>query len=264
MSEVVLSKALIESRFLHEKYQINLPPWHQLVIWLYTLGSGPINSLLLGNPVGKGLGLWAERFGQVFQEVSKGKKYALPKAFYIYRDFLEGKATLSSNELLAFARLYILNLQQIIKNAPPLTGEIIVHKASSPYPGLEVGDVYQKPFNSTSYRIDMNYSVFLPEGGFCCMHRVTLRRGTRVLILSPLLSAYPDEAEILLPHDVTFQVKFLSSMTLRVPKNPTVVAWKKAQEGPLIVGPVYLYNYKADCDTEPKDIRLYNSVLLEK
>lgn len=263
MEEVELSKALIETRLLHERYQMSLPPWHQFVIWSYTLGSGAVNAFLLGTLDNSALQLWCARISKTFRDLSRKQKYELPPAFRAYQKFLLGSAPWSLPEQKKFIGLYARNLQQIIQKAPPLTGEIVVHKASTPYPGLTVGDVKQEPFNSTSYRIDTNYSIFLPPGGLCCMHRITLRKGARVLILSPLLSAYPDEAEVLLPFGVTFRVAFVSSMALQVPVTLTSATYKKVQSEPLSIGPVFFYNYKTDCQTVKKDIRLYNSVLIQ-
>jgi hypothetical protein len=231
-----------------------LSDWDRFVIWSYTLGSGTVNSYLLGMLDKEDLFVWFQRIMMTYNQVTKGKGYKLPPKF---RPFFKGPSV----DRLAFLDLYAKHLQRIIKGAPPTQGTFKVYKASSPYPSLKVGDVYQRPFNSTSYRIDTNYSIFLPPGGLCCMHEITVPKGSRVLFLSPLLSAYPDEAEVLFPYGVSFRVSRTSSMKLNVPRN-TTVQWKKVQEPPFSIGPVFFYNYSMDCDTEKRYVKTYVSTLV--
>lgn len=261
METLKFTRALHESRLAHETYQMKLSFWNKFVIWSYTLDSSLVNGVLLGTFKRRNVQLWCQRFASTFRQVSLGTKYGIPKVYKEFVNFLHNKESLTEEAEERLVRLYIKNLQYIIKNAPPLTGQIVVYKASSPYPGLEIGTVHQKPFNSTSYRVDLNFSVFLPPDGLCCMHRITIPKNARVLILSPLLSAYPDEAEIILPYGVDFQVTSISSMPLAVPVETPVVQFINVQEQPYTLGPVFLYNYKVDCRTYIRNVKLYNSTL---
>jgi hypothetical protein len=261
METLKIPAALHETRLLHEKYQMGLTFWNQFVIWSYTLGSGVVNNSLLGTINKKNLSVWCGRIANTYREVTTKKNRRFPQAYKEFVSFLIGSGELDFEAQKRFLALYIENLQYLIKSAPALTGAITVFKASSPYPGLKVGKVEQKPFNSTSYRVDMNYSIFLPPDGLCCMHRITIPKGSRVLILSPLLSAYPDEAEILLPHGVAFNVSNIYLMPLEVPVQTPQLEFKQIQSEPYTLGPVYFYNYKVDCLAETRNVRLYNSVL---
>jgi len=234
--------------------------WNKFVIWSYTLDSSVINGSLLGVLDQERLSRWCSRIARTFADASS-RQYSPPKIYERFLPLFEGDI-LPRKEQQNFLRLYIKNLQYLIKNAPPLTGEITVYKASSPYPGLEIGKIHQRQFNSSSYRIDMNYSTFLPPGGICCMHRIRIPKSARVLILSPLLSAYPDEAEIILPHSVDFEISAISSMPISVPLKTPELEWKEVQEPPYTLGPIYFHNYKVDCRSETRHIELYVSRLL--
>jgi hypothetical protein len=261
MQSNLLPQELHKSRLQHEIYQMELSFWSKFVIWSYTIGSGTVNMYLLGVVEKSNIPVWADRIARTFRQASTGMKISIPKVYQEYIPFLRGQSNLSYQKKEELLILYIRNLQFIIKQAPPLTGDIVVYKASSPYPGLQPGKVHQKPFNSTSYRVDMNYSLFLPKNGLCCMHRIEIKKGAQVLILSPILSAYPDEAEIILPHGVDFNVKSISSMALNFPVQTPEVTFKTVQNEPYTIGPIYFYNYKIDCSTEKRNVTLYNSVL---
>ncbi len=253
--DVTFSRALNSSRLEHEKYQMNLGFWDKFIIWSYTLGSATVNRYLMDKWDEEDVRIWAEGFLTTYQETADNKKHNIPDE---YKEFMTG-----SVNYLDLLEMYIENLQRIIRKSPSLTGDIIVYKASTPYPGLEVGDVKQEPFNSTSYRVDINYSTFLPPGGLCCMHKLVLRKGSRALILSPLLSAFPDESEIILPYGVTFRIRKITYMTLNVPNDADIeIKYKTVQERPYSLGPIYLYNYKVECDTVRKRIELYESVVI--
>lgn len=250
----MLSSALLRSQLEHEKYQMSLSDWEQFIIWSYTIGSGTVNNYLIGLDINDNLSVWANRIVTTFNEVSRTSKLVAPGSFDRY---LSGKSKNYINLLI----LYINELQNIILTAPPLIDDIIVYKASTPYPELKIGNVYQKPFNSTSYKVDMNFSMFLPKDGMCCMHKIILTKGSKVLILSPHLSAYPYECEVILPRSITFNIHFMSSMKLNVPENTKQMTWKNIQRKPITIGPLYEYNHKIDCKTVSRDVKLYISTV---
>lgn len=255
----MLSSSISETRLKHEKYQMDLTDWNKFIVWIYTVGSSAVNGYLFGQDDPRVMKMWCVRFRQLLAETSPTMSYSLPRPWLKYKRFFDGKADLSKEEVRQFIDVYSKNLSLIISQAPPTTGEFTVYKSSSPYPGLEVGSVKQMAFNSSSYRVDMNYSVFLPADGLCCMHKVTIPKSSRVLILSPLLSAYPDEAEVLISPGVSFEV--YSTSFMKVSFNKTSIKWKEAQGLPRRVGPLYFYDYKGDCGSQEKQVKLFNSIL---
>ena len=255
----MLSAAIHETRLQHEKYQMNLTDWNKFIIWIYTVGSSAVNSYLFGKEDLSTMKSWCVRFRQLLGETSSSMSYILPKPWLRFKRFLDSKVNLNAEEVRRFIALYAENLSLIINQAPTTVSAFTVYKSSNPYPELGIGSVKQLAFNSSSYRVDMNYSVFLPPDGLCCMHKIQVPKGSRVLVLSPLLSAYPDEAEVLLPPNVSFEVYSTSSM--KVNFNKTTVKWKEVQTLRRRVGPLYFYDYKGDCNVKEKEVKLYNSVL---
>lgn len=255
---VKYTRQLNEVRLLHEEYQMKLSFWNKFVIWSYTLGSGLVNSYLITDSYSKDRIMdWFERIIFTYSEVSNNN-IDLPAPYANFLEFFDRSKTITVEASESFLKLYIENLQEIIVSAPSLTGTMMVYKASYPYPDLKVGDVPQKPFNSTSFRVDMNYSMFLPAITGCCMHRLQLNKTSKCLFVSPLLSAYPYECEVLLPHGNTFKVIFSGEVELAVPMGSQTL-WKTIQEGKLSLGPVYDYNYKNECSREIKKYTLYTS-----
>lgn len=261
--EITFTRALNESRLSHEAYQMHLRFWDKFVIWFYTIQSYTVNRYLLGMIDGEDINAWAEKLIDVYADATGNTVHSIPKKYRNFTPFFRNKNYKNKNlDYVDLLKIYVDNLQEIINNSPSLKGDIVVYKASTPYPGLKVGDVLQQPFNSTSYRVDMNYSIFLPPGGLCCMHKLLLKKGSKVLILSPLLSAYPDESEIILPYNVTFHVERVSSMILDVPIDDSNVTYTIVQDRPYSIGPIYIYNYKIDCNTEKRKIKMYESIVI--
>lgn len=255
----MLSAAVNKTRLEHEKYQMKLSDWNKFIIWIYTVGVSAVNTYLFGQENMRIMRMWCTRFRDLLQKTSVSMSYVLPRPWRRFQFFFDGQQELTVEEVREFIGLYTKNLNLVIHSAPMIDGEFTVYKASSPYPGLEVGSVLQTAFNSSSYRVDFNYSIFLPPDGLCCMHKILVPKRSRVLFLSPLLSAYPDESEVLLPPNVTFEV--YSTSFMEVPFSNTVVKWKAAQTEPMAVGPLYFYDYSHDCESRPKQVKLFNSVL---
>lgn len=260
---MILSRDLNKTRLLHERYQMNLSFWNKFVIWYYTYQSSTINGSLINIVTDDNILIWSKKLFSVFRDMSIDESQAIPNHLSEFTDnFNTPAASVTIGAALRLMKLYITDLQRVITESPPLTGTIVVYKASSPYAELKVGKVHQRPFNSTSYRADMNYNTFLPVIGSCCMHKIALPKDSRALILSPLLSAYPDESEVLLPHGITLDVRFISNITLNVPKGTQQPTYKQIQEQPLTLGPVFAYNHKVDCQSTRRQVKLYNSVMV--
>ena len=136
---------------------------------------------LLGMSDDQSLELWSNRLFSTFDQFTKNNfvQRIVPEKFKMFQKYFFGgsKHDLTIELMRKLVTLYTENLQAIILGSPPLKGNIRVYKASSPYPGLEVGKVHQVPFNSTSYRVDINFSTFLPPEGLCCMHEILIEKG---------------------------------------------------------------------------------------
>lgn len=244
-----------KTRLEHEKYQMSLSKWDMFVIWSYTFGSGVPNKYLLGMIDEKIAISWSRRIYEtcVVMEISPND---------IFLSFFQKIKNNEPYNLDLFIKNYIINLQKIIVNSPPLFDNIIAYKASSSYDELSEKQVYQKPFNSCSYKINFNYSMFLPKDKSCCMHQLLLKKNTKCLILSPLLSAYPDESEIILPYGVVFNIIDTGTMELKMPVNDNLPKWKKIQKMPFYLGPVYEYKHKLDCQKKSIKVKLYKSIVI--
>lgn len=255
----MLSNGLLTTRLQHEKYQMNLPQWDQFIIWSYTVGSSTINNYLLGNDISTNLIYWTARIFQTYQQISNKP---VPVKYNRWSQYFNGKKSISvKDDYIPLIKLFTLDLQRIILNSPVCKSDIILYKSSSPYSGLDVGVVPQSAFNSTSYKADMNFSMFLPSDGMCCMHKIILLKGSNALILSPHLSAYPYECEVILPYDINFNVHVITSTILHVPTSSPNITWKPIQKSPITLGPMYDYNYKIECNTTPKNVKTFISTV---
>lgn len=258
-----LSKGFHQTRLEHEKYQMNLPLWDKYILWSYSLGSGTINSYLLNTLDEDSLLIWTRRILYTYQNI---KNIVLPQKYDRYKKiFAEKTSSYSDVKFRSFSHKLVAliaeDVQRIILASPQIKADIIVYKASSKYPQLKIGNVEQKLFNSTSYKVNMDFSMFLPEGGFCCMHKIVLKKGINSLILSPCLSAYPDEAEVILPYDITLEVKYISTMTLHIPLAEDYEKFIEIQYQPYTIGNVYDYNHKVECRTKERNVKMYNSIV---
>lgn len=231
---------------------MKLSTWKKYLIWIYTLDSNTINNYLKGKVNNKSIKNWCMFFIEKYKDVIIDRGEFMP---------LQYKNNFANNEYEEILKKYCNELKNIIDNSPPLSGDIILYKASSRYHDLKIGKVFQKQFNSCSYRIDFDFSLFLDLNDFCCMHKITVRKNSKILILSSALSAFPDEYEVLLPFNIDFNITSKSTMILNMPRNLKDSTYIQIQTQPFTIGQVYAYNYKKECNTIAQKVELYNSIL---
>ena len=226
-----ITKSLSELMIDHVKYLSGLSHWKQYMVWRYTLGSGSINMNLLGIIKEDRVPYWVYLFFDYYNAKTYGTDN-IEKPFDKYKVYFKFPFKYLKHPIekqLEIAKdilgLYAESLIEIIYNSPPTTGDIVVYKSSLPYPGIptEVGQkdilVKQELFNSTSYDPQFNYYMFMNPEGSCCAWRITIPKGSHVLLIGPPFHAYPSEREILLPFGVSLDVKSTEIMTLNYSKS---------------------------------------------
>lgn len=261
-----ITPALSDLLLAQQRYQGNLVIWDQFLIWRYTLDSGPITSKLTG--LKSSSISWAL---QTFQAYNTSH-YGLNNIGYPYRKwqefFTDPKAylQLSSKQQNSIAddmlEFYIADLERIIVAAPATTGEIVVYKATKSYPDLEkvladfnlaIGKnkltslamkkaqpvtLMQKPFNSTTYDPDLEFSPFLGVKDQCCLMMIRIPKCSRVLAISPFLHAFQYEREILLPFGTDFTIFNIEKQTFNyIPADGQKVI--RLQSEPYVIGEVF-------------------------
>jgi len=180
-TKLIITPSLSDLMLSHVKYQSLLSIWKKYLIWLYTMGSGPINRFLIGVSTIDTSIQWTYRFFSYYNV----QQYSLEAIENPFRQWLQyfispadffnlptDQQILITNEVLYN---YIKKLQHIILKAPLTDGPITVYKASTPYEGLPDvlppsghAYVYQNPFNSTSYDPQLNFAPFTSLELDCC------------------------------------------------------------------------------------------------
>lgn len=265
-----MTLALSDLLLQHMKYQANLPLWDQYLIWRYTLGSGAVTRHLVGVDSAKNDIYWTYYFFKSYNV----KDYGLGNIGYPYQRynnfFQDPKAyfALSEEEQRAIYReildQYPKDLERLILNSPPTKEEIVVYKVSRPYPGLPLDasdlEVYQKPFNSTTYDPEFNFLPFLSDEP-CCLYTIKIPACSRVLAISPTLHAYPHEREILLPFGSTFDI----TETIEVALNTVPLEnqhFIEIQKYPLVIGEVYRIDPLSCAQVTTRQIKMFISNLI--
>ena len=108
---------------------------------------------------------------------------------------------------------YIQDFTAVVNGAPVAAAPFSAYKGSIPYPGVPKDqplrhsvDVYQKPFNSTSYDPAFNYGAFIAEEEHWLLWNLQAPAGTHCLALSDLCHILPFEHEIVFPPGSTFRI----------------------------------------------------------
>ena len=104
-------------------------------------------------------------------------------------------------------KLFKTDFERIINNAPPVRKETVVYR------GVK-GDYFLKGSNNNYYKntsfvsctLNPYYAVEYLRKGQCCLKRITLLPGTKVLFISGL-SCYPYELEIVINVDSILFIK---------------------------------------------------------
>lgn len=213
-----------------QKYTSNLSFFRRYVLWRYTIGSGAINYRLIFNKDSENSSYWIYLFLQYFkntvnlQLVRDVRPSDLPKDFREFFKFFANPQSFGELQIVSKTEvtakligLYIIELQDIMKNSPVVIGSgFYVYKVSSVYPGLPTPEpglfkptvVPQIPFNSTTIAKDFNFAPFISTTGDSYLYSIFIRGGTKgPLFIDSDLHAYSSfEHEILLPSGVNFDI----------------------------------------------------------
>lgn len=202
----------------HNKYLANLPIWYQYIVWVYTLGSQPVNRRLVprSGPVDKRMSQkWTYELFKNFiyglKNIGKSfkKYYQFFKDPELYKNLQSNEKDIISEQTLV---LYTSNLQSVILNSPRTIGDIKVYKASTPYDTKLLENNFpftliQTPFNSTTYDPWFDFNAFLGSNTDpCCLWEITIPKGVHVLAITHPFQAYLTEREVLLPYGSEFTV----------------------------------------------------------
>lgn len=261
-----ITPALSDLLLDQQRYQSNLTLWDQFLIWCYTLDSGPVNNRLVG--LNGDIVIWALATFKAYNV----KHYGLNQIGYPYRQWQQFFSQPNSYLALSKAEqnqiadtmleFYIADLERLIVAAPATTGEIVVYKATRSYPELEqvinqfgMGKgkgkltslamkqanpitLSQKPFNSTTYDPELEFSPFLGTKEQCCLMIIRIPPCARVLAISPLLHAYQYEREILLPFGTDFDIFDVQKQNFNyIPGDEQKVV--QLQSEPYVIGEVF-------------------------
>ncbi|MCP4122283.1 MAG: hypothetical protein GY751_11060 [Bacteroidetes bacterium] len=234
-----------QDRLDNVKYQLNLPLWDKYIIWMYTLGSSAPNKYMMGIP--HDLGPWTYRFLRNFRYNFR-KNYNAP---YLAKYFRQPSLYISLNAKKQYdisvrlIKKFAIDLTRIILRSPALKHDLTLLKASSKYPGLEVGNnPLQQAFNSCTYRTDTDLNPFIGED-HCCLHKLSISKGHHVLFIASSLSAYTDEAEVLLHPGIRFDIYRKKTVQINRPV-PGGIRYREIQDtkyGRVKIGNVYQYDH---------------------
>ena len=188
----VVTRAISQALTEHTKYVSNLSLWKRFLIWRYTLGSGALNTTLIGIEKDDQVIFWTYK---LFKSYNYGKRL-------IDKDFESVKKFFGADNAILYLRTpnraeigrevveeVIRQIEDIILKAPGTREDFYVYKVSTKYPGLEEAEeekisiVHQKPFNSTTYNPQFNFAPFIAPEATCCLHRINIKRGSRVLMI---------------------------------------------------------------------------------
>lgn len=258
-----VSNALIQ----HTEYVSKLRLWDQFLIWRYTLGSGSLNATLIGIATDEQIMYWTYI---MFVSYNYNTRH-VDKKFKKYKRFFENPKTYLEDEnriniAKIIVREVIVQLERVILKAPVIELPFEVYKASTLYPGLQDATsnpkVTQFPFNSTTYNPQFNFAPFIAEDASCCLHRITIPKGSRVLMIPAEFHAYPHEMECLLPFGSTFDVQSIEDVWLDyIPKEQQ--GFIRVQDPKkLFIGQVYMVDPVSNNQVKRKKMRYYISILV--
>lgn len=264
-----LTAAISEALLEHTKYVSNMSLWNRFLIWRYTLGSGSLNLELIGIAKDDQKLFWTYNFFKSYNYDIKdvGKKYEKYGKYFGSKNAL---SYLKSSDRESIADYVITNvivdIEKIILGAPVIKKEFEVYKVSTKYPGLPEDNeldmthiVHQKPFNSTTYNPQFNFAPFIAEDSTCCLHKINIKKGSKVLMIPSEYHAYPMELECLLPFNSAFKVKEVREEDFDyIPKeNQKFIEVQDMDK--LVIGQVYMYDPLADNRVRSKKLTYYIS-----
>lgn len=251
----ILRQSVIE--FMNEctEYMYHASVWSKFVVWRYTIGSGALNRHLIGIKNDPNLRFWVYLtckwwYGLLLTEKYKDAQIEAPMDKYEWKIWLSFKPDevlkLDNNDprLGAFLDDFAICLRNVILGTPEVKEEFKVVKVSTKYPELpdpsnfRPVSVPQKPFNSTTLDLELNFGFFLADDTENFIFVLTIPKGSHVLYIPPTITAYPWEQEVLLPFGCSFNMERLSSDVLQYyhKQQPFI---RQIQKEPLTIGPIW-------------------------
>jgi hypothetical protein len=269
-TDFIITPAISETLLDHTSYVSNLSLWDKFLIWRYTLGSGAINFSLVGIAKDDQISFWCYQF---FKSWRYPPKYIHSRFRPYLRYFENPKELLYRSDKLSISKSiiskFIHQLERIILSAPRNHSPFYVYKVSSKYPELPEEStlsvnsiVFQKPFNSTTYNPQFNFAPFIAEDATCCLHKILIPKGSRMLLIPSEFHAYPHEMECLLPFGSSFKVESITNnIFFYIPKEQQRFILTQNLND-LRIGQVYLVDPVSDNTTKRKTLKYYISTFL--
>lgn len=275
-TELVITPELSDLIREHNKYLSSLSVWKQYLVWKYTIGSSKPNKLLIIGHVEPSDALfWASNFFADYNVEHYGldaieqpfKKYSSLFRPGAFRALAYTNPTSATNIAFEVLEDYDGILENIILGAPVTKGNITVFKASTHYPGLPdmappVSRVFQKPFNSTTYDPQFNFSPFLSNEN-CCIFIITVPKGSKVLAIDQSLHAYPHEREVLLPYGTFLEIYKTQTITLDYISKENQQFIPVQNGPPFVLGEVFRIDPLAIPNVQTRQIQTYFATLIK-
>ena len=239
--------------FMNEcaQYMARLSVWKRFVVWRYTIGSGSLNRYLIGIPGDPNLVYWVYAVAKNWSGLIRSPQYrgarvdTHMKRWEKFLWYPESTLELSVPDLQVFVKDFAADLNRIVLGAPAVKKAFQVIKVASQYPELPHPSnfkptmVPQKPFNSTTLDLELNFGFFLDPTKENLVMRLTIPKGSHVLYIPSLISAYPWEEEILLPSGCAFHLTKLTEDTLPYYSKDAKFI-RQIQQEPFTIGPIFV------------------------
>ena len=271
----VLKQSVIEFMDNCTDYVHHLSDWKRYMIWRYTFGSGALNRFLIGVRDDPNLKFWIFWTCKFWNDMIKTDEYANSTIEYPmtkYTSWGRDKTNkqlfnpdivlnMDNNDpkLFAFMQDFAKSLNRVILSTPPVREEFTVVKVSTKYPELPDPHnfrpvmVPQKPFNSTTLDLELNFGFFLSEEMENIILLITIPKGSRVLYIPQLVTAYPWEQEVLLPYGCKFKMEKLGVDRLPYYSKDAIYT-RQIQQKPFTIGPVWEIDSGAMRQLKYKDL----------
>lgn len=141
-----------------------------------------------------------------FKNINFNKKFldlTLKERKELYKTIIDNLNKIDENEWYLIFNLYIKRLENIIKNAPPLTHKMVVYRGvKNDYFSNNMKNVFYKNKNFVSTSININTSQRF-SGYDCCLQKITLLPGTRIIYMGGITSI-SNEFEFLLSRNTNY------------------------------------------------------------
>ena len=234
------------------RYVLGLSVWKQYLIWRYSFGSGALNRCLIGIRGDSNLKLWVYFVGKFWKDMIETPQYQgsqIDESMEMWQSLiLNPKAILKMSDddpaLVDFAYDIAKDLNSVILGAPAVKYDFEVIKVTTSYPDLpdpnhfKPKSVPQKPFNSTTLDAELNFGYFLADDKDNFAIALTIPKGSHVLHIPDIITAYPWETEVLLPFGCSFYIDAYDEGVVPYYQK-TDEFTRQVQNEPFTIGPVF-------------------------